>query len=94
MRVSVEEGLRDIKQGLRSQGYEVYDFKDNIPSDAYIYSGHNTGLHSLNNSINPGADGSLLVNADGKSLGEIQHILNNRLYSPLFKVTDSPADFV
>ena len=94
MIVSVEDGLFDVKKGLMGLGYEVYDFKDNVPSDAYIYSSYNTGLNSLKNSVSPGEDGSLLVDAVGKDLSEIQYILNSRLYSPLFKITDSPKGYV
>lgn len=94
MRISIEEGLENLKQGLSDLGYEVYSFRDNVSSDAYIYSERNTGLHNLKNSINPGSEGSLLVDADGKSLREIEYILNHRVYSPLFNITSSPADYV
>lgn len=94
MKVSIEDNLVNIKNELKSLGYEVYNFSENVTSDAYIYSEKNTGLHNLNNWIKPGQDGSLLVDVDGKTLGELQYILSNRLYSPLFKVTNSPADYV
>lgn len=94
MKISIEDQLAHLKNGLIELGYEVYNFSDNISSEAYIYSEKNTGLHNLNNSITPDSNGALLIDADGKSLSEIQDILNNRLYSPLFKITSSPADIV
>lgn len=94
MKISIEDSMTVLKKGLMDLGYEVYNFSENISSDAYIYSERNTGLHKLSSSINPGSDGSLIVDADGKSLSEIHYILRHRVYSPLFKITSSPSDFV
>lgn len=94
MKISIEDKLTGLKKGLIDFGYEVYNFSENVSSDAYIYSEKNTGLHNLSSSINPVLSGSLLVDADGKSLNDIQYILSHRLYSPLFKVTNNEAHFV
>lgn len=94
MKVSVEDSMTALKKNLKDLGYEVYNFSENISSDVYIYSERSTGLHNLSNSINPDSNGSLLIDADGKSIGEIQYILKHRVYSPLFKITRSSSDFV
>jgi hypothetical protein len=94
MKISIEDELAVLKKGLLDLGYEVHNFSENVSSDAYIYSEKNTGLHNLSNFINPILNGSLLVDADGKGLNDIQNILSHRLYSPLFKVTNSDADMV
>lgn len=94
MKISIEDQLTHLKKGLIDSGYEVYNFSESISSDVYIYSESNTGLHNLNNLINPVGEGSLLIDGDGKNLNEIQYILSHRLYSPLFNVTNNKADFV
>lgn len=94
MKISIEDELVELRKGLTSLGYEMYKFSDNISADAYIYSEKITGLHNLNNSINPSSSGSLLVNADEKSLSDIQYILSHRLYSPLFNITSNEAHMV
>ncbi len=94
MKISIEDELVSLKKGLLDLGYEVYNFSENISSEAYIYSEKNTGLYNLSNFINPSLNGSLLVDADGKGLNDIQYILSHRIYSPLFKVTNSDADMV
>jgi hypothetical protein len=94
MKISIEDELVSLKKGLFDLGYEVYYFSENISSDAYIFSERNTGLHNLSNFINPNINGSLLIDADGKGLNDIQYILSHRLYSPLFKVTNNDADMV
>lgn len=94
MKISIENGFEDLRNELMALGYEVYNFSDNTPSDVYIYSKKIKGLNSLNNFISPGPGGSLLIDGDGKSLSEIQYILRNRIYSPLFNITSSPSDHV
>lgn len=94
MIISIEDHLVELKRKLIELGYEVYNFSDKIPSEAYIYSEKVTGLHSLNNSIIPDAKGSLLVDADGKSLNDIDYILSHRVYTPLFNITSIPKDYV
>ena len=94
MKISIEDELLNLKKGLISLGYEVYNFSENVSTDAYIYSEKKTGLHNLSNSIDPAENGSLLINADGKTLNEIQYILSHRLYSPLFNVTSNDAYMV
>lgn len=94
MKISIEDELLSLKKGLMSLGHEVYNFSENVSTDAYIYSEKKTGLHNLSNSIEPTVEGSLLIDADGKSINEIQYILSHRLYSPLFKITSNDADMV
>lgn len=94
MKISIEDQMNDLKKALTDMGYEVYSFSENVPSEAYIYSEKGTGLHNLNNLVNPDSNGSLLVDADGKSLNEIHYILSHRVYTPLFNITSNPADYV
>ncbi|MDF2674283.1 MAG: hypothetical protein K0R09_2551 [Clostridiales bacterium] len=94
MKISIEDELVNLKKDLMNLGYEVYNFSQNVTSDAYIYSEEKTGLHNFSNSIEPTLDGSLLIDADGKSINEIQYILSHRLYSPLFKITSNDRDLV
>jgi hypothetical protein len=84
MRISIEDNLTDFKNYLTSMGHEVYNFSDNVISEAYIYSESNTGLINLANMVNGTGMGSLLIDADNKSPEEIQGILSHRVYSPLF----------
>lgn len=84
MKISVENSLIDIKTKLAKEGYEVYDFSDRVPSDIYIYSEENVGLVNMYRGFEPNSNGSLLINAYGKSINDILYSIKRRIYSPLF----------
>jgi hypothetical protein len=90
--IAVQQGLDDIKNALRSRGYQVVDLEGyKYPIDAMIYSGRSFQLsHITSNNfqqMNTGSRdnyGILLINAMGKSIDEIERILTSRSYTPLF----------
>ncbi len=93
--VAVDERLKEIKEGLEKRGYQVISLIENVPVDAIVYYQdgqykQNTGvgmsyssqLFQMENSSN----GVFLINAYNKSLEEIDQMLQNRTYSPLFRL--------
>lgn len=85
MIISVDDGLRDIKDELENLGYETYYFSNKKISDVYIYSQSSLGLADLYNSIIPTDSGSFIINADVLSIEEINRCINKRTYTPIFK---------
>lgn len=96
MIVAISKGLEGFKEKLEQRGYEVvYEEEYPYPVDAYIYTNHRDWLE-LNDDIRPELtssiekrsnhkhQGILLINAQNKSIDQIEQILNNRVYSPLF----------
>ncbi|QCX33603.1 hypothetical protein FDN13_07755 [Caloramator sp. E03] len=84
MIVSVDNNLVDLKKFLIKNGIEVYNISDGVVSDAYIYSMKNNDILKFYNSIHGKGEGSLIINADGKSFQDILYFLNHRVYSSLF----------
>jgi hypothetical protein len=84
MKISIENNLVGLKNILESKGYETYNFSDKVMSDVYIYSEENPGLVNLFKGIPGNSNGSLIINAYGKTNDEIIYSIKNRLYSPLF----------
>ncbi|MCX7951215.1 MAG: YkuS family protein [Clostridiales bacterium] len=84
MIISVQDNLKELMLNLESLGYTVHKFSDKKASDVYIYSGRDTKMSNMTNSIDAAERGTLLINADNKSLNEILYAINNRTYSPLF----------
>ena len=88
--VAVEEGLHNVREGLQQLGYAIVDVEGNETADAIIYyrDGQDTGIQEMSsNSFLSGqgaANGTFLINAHDKSIGEIDQILKSRSYSPLF----------
>lgn len=93
-KVVVQEGLNYIKNELNNLGYEVVDIKDvndgqNIDAIVYMADGHDIEYHNVLTNMNSGIDmegnmGTILINAKGKTTKEIDSIIKNRIYSPLF----------
>jgi hypothetical protein len=84
MKISIDNNLISVKNILRSKGYELYDLSENVISDVYIYFEDNPGLVNLYKNIHGDINGSLIINAFGKTNDEILYSINNRVYSPLF----------
>lgn len=91
-KIAIQEGLNDLKNSLESKGYEIYDINENKEVEAIIYmaDGYNIPYMDRFINMNEGFDMNrnqevLLINATGKTLEEIEYIINNKLYSPLFE---------
>jgi hypothetical protein len=94
MIIAIQRSLDDIKKELESRGNEVFYIGENKVADAVLYKEVDTHpYYEVNNvpsaastsvSINGNMSyGALLVNVTNKSIEEIIHILNKRVYSPL-----------
>ena len=91
MVIAIQHGLENIKRELENRGNEVFYIEENKIADAVLYSEVDTyPYHTINNtsaavlSNGNASYGALLVNVTNKSLEEIIHILEKRVYSPLF----------
>jgi len=90
--VAVQQGLDDIKSGLREKGFEVVDLETyNYPIDAIVYEGNSFQISYISRNNIPemtmgkrGNYGVFIVNSLGKTIDEIADMLNTRYYSPLF----------
>ncbi|KPU26751.1 hypothetical protein TR13x_08765 [Caloranaerobacter sp. TR13] len=91
-KIAIQKGLDDLKNNLKSRGYEVYDINENKEVEAIIYMADGYSIPYIDSfismdtgfEINRNKD-VLLINATGKTLEEIEYIINNKLYSPLFE---------
>lgn len=86
-KVAVQGNLKEIKEELRKLGYQVNDIEQSQNPDAIVYM--STGEHIPYKDMTSGlemdnANGAILINAEGKSIDDIQRIINSRIYSPLF----------
>ncbi|NLN41917.1 MAG: hypothetical protein GX160_08050 [Clostridiales bacterium] len=95
--VGLSSSLVHLKDELKNLGYEVYlEDEINFPVDVFIYSQDN-GQFSLYSTAqkldsltlsNTNTDGdfcgTLLIDANGKSIDDIKLIIENRVYSPIF----------
>ncbi|WP_069650885.1 YkuS family protein [Caloranaerobacter ferrireducens] len=91
-KIAIQKGLDDLKNSLKSKGYEVYDINENKEVEAIIYMADGYSIPYMDRFISMDAGFEidrnkevLLINATGKTLEEIEYIINNRLYSPLFE---------
>jgi hypothetical protein len=96
MIIGIQRGLDGLKKKLEEKGYQVY-FEDEYPYaiDAFIFNKSLT-LPDMDYHDSPvltaslekipcqSNKGVLLICSKNKSLEEIEEILNNRVYSPLF----------
>lgn len=84
MFVSVQDSLVGVKAYLKSKGYQIVNESDKLSSDIYIYSQSQTDFYTFESGILPSNEGSLIINADNLSFHEIENIIRNRTYTPLF----------
>ncbi len=87
--VAVQRELENIRKELSSLGYIVVDLKEGCSADVivYIWQDEKIPYMGIGLSLNIGLEtgkGALLVNARDKSIEEIERIIENKLYSPLF----------
>jgi hypothetical protein len=83
MNVYVSTDLHYIKEQLRSRGYNVVE-DGSVPCDAIICNLKNCDLNSFNVQASLKREGTLIIDSGSKTIGDIDYILNNRVYSPLF----------
>lgn len=83
MVICVDDSLKLIYNGLRSEGYDVCMLSEGIDCDIAIYSGGERSIVSLKSSL-PEDKGVFIINGDNKSCSEIIDIIKNRSYSSLF----------
>lgn len=88
MVIAVAPGLEEIRDKLMELGYEVVILGEyNYPIDAVIYKGYTPDMSYIstnNTSFNSDSYGILMINAQNKTIEEINYVLKTRLYSPLF----------
>lgn len=91
-KVAVQEGLNDIKGNLERLGYDVYTLQENNSVDAIVYmaDGYDISYYNTITNMNQGVNmdenkGAILINAKGKSIDEIEYIIENRVYSRIFE---------
>ncbi len=80
MTVYLKDNSEALAKSLKDMGYFVT--RDiNSDFDAYIYS------DSMEDMLNTHCNNAvLIINSEGKSTAEIDNILQNRLYSPIFSL--------
>lgn len=83
-RVAVQNNLVELKEELRSRGYEVVDFYDKGHVDAIVYIDDYNGIKSVNNESGLNTIGAVLINAKNKTLDQIIYVIENRRYEGLF----------
>lgn len=90
-RIVVQEGLDNIRNELNGFGYEVVDINENKNIEAIVYMADGYDIEYHNNLVNMNSGinmtnnkGTILINATGKTSEEIDKIIKNRIYSPLF----------
>lgn len=96
MVIAIQRGLEGLKEKLEQRGYRVY-YEDEYthPVDAYIYNNHSNIMDtdydfgsaltsSIEKRYNHNHRGVLLISAKNKNIEQIEQIINNRVYSPLF----------
>lgn len=84
MKISIDNSLKEIADGLIRDGHQVYSINDNMPCDICIYSDENNNLTNIYKKIEVDENSTLIINAHGKSLNEIRYSINKKTYSPLF----------
>ena len=83
-RVAIQQGLEEIKRGLKNRGYEVVDYNDRGHIDAIVYRSIDSSMENVNDSEDGNIHGAILINATDKTIDEIEHIIQTRRYGGLF----------
>jgi len=88
MVVATHNCSKDICEKLRANGYDVVTFgRYNYPIDALLYTGESIPTLSASTGVFDAgreAGGIFVVNCENKSINELDNILRNRVYTPLF----------
>ncbi|MCC5909538.1 MAG: YkuS family protein [Clostridiaceae bacterium] len=83
-RIAVQNDLHDVRKELEDRGYEVVDFYEKGVVDAIVYIDDHSGLQNLNNVKDTDNYGAILINANNRTVDEIQFIIESRRYGSLF----------
>ena len=88
-KVAVQDSLNEIKDELKRRGYNIISMEDGVEADAIVYmnEGNETpyiGDYDYNDELDSYNKGAILINANNKSIDEIDKIIKNRIYTPLF----------
>jgi len=97
MIIAVENGLGNISDQLKEKGYTMVGYPGYKGAvDAFIYKEDMiSGISHYQNNIMAGVvssnkdngfQGVLVINANNKSVNQIEQILRDRVYSPLFNL--------
>lgn len=85
MIVAVTPGLKNLATQLRELGYEVVTYGQyNHPIDALVYSGESLATTNVTSANTGNSFGVLMVNAQNKTIKQVDNSLKNRTYTPLF----------
>ncbi|HOA97753.1 YkuS family protein [Acetivibrio saccincola] len=90
--VAIQRGLEDIKNQLEQRGFDVVCIENyNYPVDAIIYKGNSFNISCVSRNNMPeftmgkrAQYGVFMINSQGKTIDEIEEMLKNRCYTPLF----------
>ncbi len=85
MTVAVSPMLTTIAEQLRELGYDVVCYGSyKYPIDALVYSGESLSEANVLSAGTGGTYGVLMINAQNKTIKQIDNALKNRVYTPLF----------
>ncbi|MTI48636.1 YkuS family protein [Sporosalibacterium faouarense] len=91
-KIAVQKELYSLRSQLSSIGYDISDIEDNENVEAIIYmtDGYDIPYENQMISMADGEDmdnhqAAILINATGKTVDDIDNIISNRIYSPLFE---------
>lgn len=89
-KIAVQDGLNDIKKELKKIGYTIVDM-DSHEAEAIVYLKTDETIPYISSSINMNTkfdferqSGAILINAEGRTIEDIDKIIKNRIYTPLF----------
>lgn len=90
-KIAVQNGLDDIKKDLENLGYTIVDM-DSSDAEAIVYmrtEGEEIPYISSSVNMNTRFDienqsSAILINAEGRSIEDIDEIIKKRRYTPLF----------
>ncbi|AFS79861.1 hypothetical protein Curi_c28950 [Gottschalkia acidurici 9a] len=86
--VLVQSDLENIKKGLNELGHSVVDMETGVDIDAIVYMADGANVNYHNQIMDVGENilnnnGAILINATGKTIEDIDNMINNKVYSPL-----------
>lgn len=92
MVVAIQKELEDIKSELEKRGFNVVYIENyNYPVDAIIYSGNSFNISYVSSNNMPQYSmgqreqyGVFIINSKNKTIDEIEKMLKDRYYTPLF----------
>ena len=82
---AVDPALKPIAAPLRELGYNGVTYgKYFYPIDALVYTRESLAAYNVTGSNTAGGVGVLMINAKNKTIGQIDAVLKNKTYTPLF----------